>query len=430
MLTSLPIRAPTLLAALLTTLALYGAALPSPADAARRTFRPAPSSTPRPLRFKLEQIDPREVRSARLYTAGGATSIRRAVVRKAIATGVLKIRRSRRQARSDRSRAPRRRGRPKLVIRIRRAGRGALTPISGRTYYVSAGGSDANSGRSRRAAWRTVRRVNTASLDAGDGVLFEGGRTFSDSALSPQRSGSARRPIVYGSYGSRQARLPEGVYLLDVSGLAVQNLEVSGAGQAVLASASGEASDITIERMTISDVAIAINSASDKDAGWTIRDNTISNIGDSGMILNGSSFSITGNSIVKTGIDGSIGYPKHGIYLKVVDARVRHNTIRGFQTSGVSVRYRNSVIEHNDIGDGRFGLAWHQYDPAAGTSQWRYNTISCTTVAGIYVSPEDIAGPTRESFVITNNMLSKRSGVYSDLEPTRGTYTVKANRKR
>lgn len=427
----LPFRARiAVLAALLTTLVLSGLSTTAPADAAKRTFRPAPSSTSRLLRFKLSGIDPANVRSARLYSAGASIRIRKAVVRRAIRSGVLKIRRSRRQARRARSRAARRRGRPKLVIWTRRAGTGALTQISGTRYYVSATGSDANSGRSRGAAWRTVRRVNGASLDPGDGVLFEGGRTFSDSALSPRRSGSARRPIVYGSYGSRQARLPEGVHLLNVSSLAFQNLKISGARQAVLASASGRASDITIERMTISDSGIAIDSASDADSGWTIRDNAISRIGDSGMILSGSSFSITGNSILRTGIDGSIDYPKHGIYLKVVDARVRHNTIHGFQTSAVSVRYRNSVIERNDIGDGRFGLAWHQYDPSPGTSYWRHNTISRTTVAGIYVSPQDVAGPTRESFVITDNTLSKRAGVYSDLQPTRGAYTVAANRQR
>jgi len=416
------------LASLLTLLVLSGLTAPAPAHAARFTFEPATTSTAHVLRFKLKGIDPLTVRSARFYAARGGKSIRKAVLRKAIRSGVLEIRRSRSQAHSDRSRATRHRGRPKLVVKAR-GGPGALTPITGTTYYVSDGGSDASSGRSPAAAWRTVRRASAASLDPGDGVLFEGGRTFSDRELSPTHSGSASRPIVYGSYGSGQARLPRGIYLLDVSGLALQNLEISGAPQGILASTSGAASNITIERMTISDSGIAINSASDQDDGWTIRDNAIARVGDSGMILAGSHFAITGNSIVDTGTDGSIDYATHGIYLKATDARVTHNTIRSFQTSGVSVRYRNSVIEHNDISDGQNGLAWHQYDPLAGTSYWRYNTISGTTDAGIYVSPDDVAGPTRENFVITDNTLSKRSGVYIDRQPTRGSYTVNANKE-
>lgn len=304
---------------------------------------------------------------------------------------------------------------------------GAVQPISGAIRYVSHDGSDRNSGRSPGSAWRTVRRVNDASLRPGGGVLFEGGRTFSDRTLSPARSGDADRPIVYGSYGSGRARLPRGIYLLNVRHLVFENLDVSRAVQGVLASESGEASHITIERLRISRAQIAINSASDRNTDWTIRDNVISQIGDSGMILAGARFTVTGNSITDTGRDRSIDFAKHGIYLNAVDALVTHNTIARFQTSGVSVRRRHSVIERNTIRDGQLGLAWHQYDPAAGKSYWRHNTISGTTRAGIYVSPSDRAGRTRESFVITDNTLAKRAGVYIDLRPTSGTYTVSAN---
>jgi hypothetical protein len=378
------------------------------------------------LKFKLKGINQLDVIGARFYSASGNRKVSVDVIRHAITEGTLKVRRTLRQSRSDRSPKTPRRRRPKLVVTTSRALTG-VTPISGTTYYVSAGGSNGASGRSPGAAWRTVGRANAASLHPGDGVLFEGGRTFEDTALSPERSGTADKPIVYGSYGSGDARLPKGIYMLDVSGLAFQYLEVSGPAQAVLASEHGQSSDITIERMTISDTRIGINVANDVDKRWTIRENQISHTGDSGMILLGTDFSVTGNAILDTGNASSIDYAKHGIYLKVVNARVSYNTIHDFESSGVSVRNRNSVVEHNDISGGQQGITWYQFDPVAGTSYWRYNTISGTTDAGIYVSREDEAGPTRESFVITNNTLSKRAGVYTDLQPTAGTYAVSGN---
>lgn len=47
------------------------------------------------------------------------------------------------------------------------------------TYYVSPSGSDALAGTSPAAAWRSLDRVSAADLNAGDRVLFEGGKTFS-----------------------------------------------------------------------------------------------------------------------------------------------------------------------------------------------------------------------------------------------------------
>jgi hypothetical protein len=306
----------------------------------------------------------------------------------------------------------------------------SVTPISATTYYVSSSGSDSNSGLSPSTAWRTVAKANAAALNPGDGVLFEGSHTFSDSALSPSRSGTASARVVYGSYGTGKASLPQGIYLNSVGGLAFQNLAISGPNHALLASGSGSgAPDITLERLTITNVGIAVNSANWGDVRWTIRDNTISQTRDSGMILFGSDFAITGNSILDTGTDSSISYGKHGIYLKVIGARVTGNTIRRFQANGVSVRYRNSVVDDNVISDGPIGIAWFQYDPTPGTSYWRHNTISGTTSANVYVSPRDVGGPTRESFVITDNTLSKRSGVYTNLKPTTGSYTVRANRQ-
>ena len=301
-------------------------------------------------------------------------------------------------------------------------GVGTFTPvkITGRTFYVSASGSDSNDGTSPERAWRTVRQANRAELAPGDGVLFQAGATFGDDTLMPERGGESGRPIVYGSYGEGRAVLPQGVWFRGKSDLAFQNLATPGVAHGI----QGHGDRITVQGCSLERNGVAVYAEGDD---WTIEASTVEGSGDSGMILIGKRHTVRANLIANTGTDSSIDYGKHGIYLKVVDAVVTENTIRGFSDNGVSVRFRNSRIERNTISGGPIGIAWFQYDTAAGTSQWRYNDIAQTTAASIYVSRTDEAGPTVESFVIANNRLAPTRGKHLDLPGTQGTFTVSGN---
>lgn len=297
-----------------------------------------------------------------------------------------------------------------------------MLAITGTTYYVSSLGSDANSGTSPSSAWRTVKRVNEASLAPGDGVLFEGGATFSDEALMPNASGATGSPIVFGSYGEGNATLLLGVWFRGQNHLAFEHLTIEGEGNL-----QGTGEDVTVEWCSIGNDGLAIN-ATGSNSDWTIDDNTIDHTGNSGMLLEGENFIVSGNTITNTGLDSSIPYGKHGIYLKASNSTVTDNTITNFSADGISVRYRNSVLIGNHISNGEIGIAWFQYDPVAGTSHWTGNTISGTTEAGIYVSPsDDVGGNTRESFVIEHNTIQPAAGVYMNLHPTTGTYTTLEN---
>jgi parallel beta-helix repeat protein len=292
--------------------------------------------------------------------------------------------------------------------------------ITGATYYVSASGSDSNSGTSPGAAWRTVKRVNRATLGPGDGVLFEGGATFSDETLMPGVSGAPGSPVIFGSYGQGNAILPQGEWFRGHNHLAFTHLTISGGG------IQGTGEDITVEWCSIGNDDLAIN-ATGSNSGWTIDDNTIEHTGNSGMLLEGDHFTVSGNTIVSTGLDASIPYGKHGIYLKVSNATVTGNTITNFSEDGISVRYRNSTIANNYISGGPIGIAWFQYDPTAGTSHWTGNTITATREAGFYVSSSDVGGTTRESFVIQHNTIQRAGGVFMNLHSTSGSYTVGEN---
>jgi hypothetical protein len=76
----------------------------------------------------------------------------------------------------------------------------SILAMPSRTYYVAASGSDARSGRSKKGAWQTVERVNSARLHGGDRLLFRAGDRWTGQ-LQVTASGVAGRPILFGSYG-------------------------------------------------------------------------------------------------------------------------------------------------------------------------------------------------------------------------------------
>ena len=68
------------------------------------------------------------------------------------------------------------------------------------TYYVSSSvGSDQADGHTPRTAWRTLDRVNSASLKPGDRVLFQRDNLWRGQLL-PQ-SGADGKPVTYGAFG-------------------------------------------------------------------------------------------------------------------------------------------------------------------------------------------------------------------------------------
>lgn len=70
------------------------------------------------------------------------------------------------------------------------------------TYYVSeSGGNDSNTGLSTSLAWKTLSRVNSATLLSGDKVLFKRGDTFVGT-LIPPKSAISGSPVTYGAYGT------------------------------------------------------------------------------------------------------------------------------------------------------------------------------------------------------------------------------------
>ena len=106
------------------------------------------------------------------------------------------------------------------------------------TYYVNNYGSDSAAGTSTSSAWKTINRVNSQVLKAGDKVLFAGGQSFSGGLYVPSKEGgSSTYPVTFSTYGSGRATIKSGtragIDVAQTAGIALSNLNFVGSGGSV-----------------------------------------------------------------------------------------------------------------------------------------------------------------------------------------------------
>ena len=79
----------------------------------------------------------------------------------------------------------------------------AIVPSFASEYFVdSQWGNDANDGRSPETAWKSLEKVNGASLDGKDVIRFRRGRIWRGTLMP--HSGTGGRPVTYAAYGEGQ----------------------------------------------------------------------------------------------------------------------------------------------------------------------------------------------------------------------------------
>jgi Right handed beta helix region len=77
----------------------------------------------------------------------------------------------------------------------------SVSRAQGTTYYIdSIGGNDRSNGTSSSTPWQTIAKVDSSSFNPGDSILFKSGDTWREQ-LNITNSGSAGKPITFGSYG-------------------------------------------------------------------------------------------------------------------------------------------------------------------------------------------------------------------------------------
>lgn len=79
--------------------------------------------------------------------------------------------------------------------------------VSGRSYYISNSGNDNNSGTVVKP-FKTINKVNSLELKAGDAVYFKAGETFKGSLLLTKGiRGTKQQPVIISSYGNGHATI-------------------------------------------------------------------------------------------------------------------------------------------------------------------------------------------------------------------------------
>ncbi|MEI6753249.1 MAG: T9SS type A sorting domain-containing protein [Paludibacter sp.] len=76
-------------------------------------------------------------------------------------------------------------------------------------YYVdSQVGSDSNNGKSPATAWKSIDKVNAASITGGDSILFMRGQVFRGTIV-PKGGSSVNTLVTYGAYGDNALAKPK-----------------------------------------------------------------------------------------------------------------------------------------------------------------------------------------------------------------------------
>ena len=102
----------------------------------------------------------------------------------------------------------------------------------GKTYYVSAKGNDENDGLSKETPIKSIKKVNTLNLQAGDTIRFKGGEAFTGATLNITSSGAQDEPITVCGYDDETqkpkiiAQKVHGIVFKDVSNLVIRDLEI------------------------------------------------------------------------------------------------------------------------------------------------------------------------------------------------------------
>ena len=317
-------------------------------------------------------------------------------------------------------------------------------PAAAAEYFVSPSGNDTAAG-TLQAPWRTVAKVNAASLAPGDVVRFAGGAVFS-AMLAPKTSGTAAAPIVFGTYGTGRAVLDgaggngfagiavngrsslvfehlairrwtadgQGVYLSGARSVRFSDVTVEDSSEGFHQSPGAPSTDVAITGSRISRIAggggsgVGINVTSGS-SGWQVTDTVIEHVADSCVIDQGANSVYDGVTATDCGF-GGITYGTHGLYLKGPRQTLRNSTVRGAYTNCVSVRFQDATVSGNTLSSCPIGIAWFEYATAAGIVTIVRNRIS-DVQTGIYVD----SSPT-QSFRVSHNTIvgGRRNGATTE----------------
>lgn len=280
---------------------------------------------------------------------------------------------------------------------------GATGGVLGRTFYISAAGSDLANGITASTPWETLTKVNATSFVPTSTIYFRSEDTFdgmiynaylADCELSSYDKDTGL-PAAVGVRALLTNTTPDTVIGSPAAdGVTISNLEialseaVTGEGQHSLI--ANDAATVCLNWSIVDCLmhqaggsGIIINDVG--STGWSIHDNEISDVGDCGILVNAvsSGHEIYDNTIHDTGgFDALQG--RHGIYARGV-VSVHGNEFYGnLNGQGISLRAEGSEAYDNYIHDTASGIFCYD-GVGAGIVTIYCNRFAEITNAAIYV---------------------------------------------
>ena len=270
------------------------------------------------------------------------------------------------------------------------------------SYYVDAtGGEDVSDGLSPAQAWQTIARVNAATLNPGEQVLFKRGETF-PGTLAPVSSGIAGRPIIYGAYGTGNNPIIDGSAELSAlsiplsatpaSYLEFHDIFFSGGSSVVCKIYTHH---VLMEDCEIANSATGFGLASSATTANYIHDNTfrrcsIHNNYKSGVVIGSDDPGYPYNMVVEDCLvysNGTSTTADHGLY---IDAGViaRRNTCNNNSSAGIKTNsefgfnplYYPVIYDNYCYGNYTGILSSHNSDVIYN------NLVANNTYSGIHIS--------------------------------------------
>jgi hypothetical protein len=296
------------------------------------------------------------------------------------------------------------------------AGAAAPASAAGTTYYVSAAGSDSNSGTVSTSAWKTLSKVNQAVLKPGDTVRFRRGDTFTGGVVTAQ-SGTSTAPITLNSYGTGNAPIVTGgksgnCIRINGSYTTVEGLRAVACGYAGI-SITGDRNTVRNSSASNNAVGLKVGSGSDYGnyTGNSLTNNNVMNVNTPGTNC--------GTSVAVNCSDDSGAF---GVLINGSDNEFSGNTVSG--STGKSYDYnqdggafeiyngnRNNIHHNVSLDNNNFSELGKSSGTADGNT-FRYNLIRSTCGANCSEAKGLIARGNGTSFGPTNGTVFEFNTVY------------------
>ncbi|MGW5192700.1 right-handed parallel beta-helix repeat-containing protein [Kribbella sp. NPDC004138] len=286
---------------------------------------------------------------------------------------------------------------------------GALTSpaqAAAGTYYVSATGSDSNSGLSPSEAWKTIAKVNSFTYPQGSLISFEGGSTFTGCLVfNPTNvpASAASVPFRVASYGTGKATISSnctGDYSAAVTADAVNGFQLNNVK---LVNGSTTAAGVLLENQSSSTATSGLQINYADISGFATPSGSTSTFGGQIMVLG---YAVNGNS-----------GPLNDVQIvnnKLYGASVTSNAGPGVYGWGSGLNISNVRVEGNTVYN--LGMAPSSTGAAITANGWNGALIQRNIVHDIGANVTSCGGTSGIMSYTSNNVTIRNNEVYK-VEP-------------